>query len=167
MALDLQTQPALRENPLSEGLERLPVPATTLTIFGVTGDLAQRKLLPAIYNLAHEGALPERFNLIGVSRREQSDDEFRDFARESIKEFSRREADDTVLEGLRGHVSDSGEGRWTIVDAIDYDVPVPVITAALYARFYSRGNGDYTNRVLAALRNQFGGHAVERTSGGG
>jgi 6-phosphogluconate dehydrogenase len=46
-------------------------------------------------------------------------------------------------------------------------VPVPVITAALYARFYSRGNGDFTNRVLAALRNQFGGHAVERTSGGG
>jgi len=71
------------------------------------------------------------------------------------------------LEGIRGHVSDSGEGRWTIIDAIDHDVPVPVITAALYARFYSRGNGDYTNRVLAALRNQFGGHAVERTSGGG
>ena len=71
------------------------------------------------------------------------------------------------LEGLRGHVSDSGEGRWTIVDAIDYDVPVPVITAALYARFYSRGNGDYTHRVLAALRNQFGGHAVERAAGGG
>jgi len=71
------------------------------------------------------------------------------------------------LEGLRGHVSDSGEGRWTIIDAIDHDVPVPVITAALYARFYSRGNGDYTHRVLAALRNQFGGHAVERTAGGG
>ena len=71
------------------------------------------------------------------------------------------------LEGIRGHVSDSGEGRWTIIDAIDHDVPVPVITAALYARLYSRGNGDFTNRVLAALRNQFGGHAVERTSGGG
>jgi 6-phosphogluconate dehydrogenase len=69
------------------------------------------------------------------------------------------------LEGLRGHVSDSGEGRWTIVDSIDYDVPVPVITAALYARFYSRGEGDYTHRVLAALRNQFGGHAVERAAG--
>ena len=88
------------ENPLVEGLERLPVPGTTLVIFGATGDLARRKLLPAIYNLAHEGALPERFNLIGVSRRDQSDDEFRDFARESIKEFSRREADDEVLEGL-------------------------------------------------------------------
>jgi 6-phosphogluconate dehydrogenase len=69
------------------------------------------------------------------------------------------------LEGLKGHVSDSGEGRWTIVDAIDFDVPTPVITASLYARFYSRGEGDYTHRVLAALRNQFGGHAVERAAG--
>src|SRR5215217_5110272 len=70
------------------------------------------------------------------------------------------------LAEIKGHVSDSGEGRWTIFDAIDHDVPVPVITAALYARLYSRGNGDYTNRVLAALRNQFGGHAVERSPGG-
>ena len=68
------------------------------------------------------------------------------------------------LEGLRGHVSDSGEGRWTIMDAIDLDVPTPAITASLYARFYSRDDGDYTHRVLAALRNQFGGHAVERAT---
>ena len=68
----------LGDNPLVEGLERLPVPPTTLVIFGATGDLAKRKLLPALYNLAHEGALPERFNLIGVARREQTDDEFRD-----------------------------------------------------------------------------------------
>ncbi|CAA9501774.1 MAG: 6-phosphogluconate dehydrogenase, decarboxylating [uncultured Solirubrobacteraceae bacterium] len=68
------------------------------------------------------------------------------------------------LAGIGGHVSDSGEGRWTIVDAIDHDVPTPVITAALYARFYSRGEGDYNNRVLAALRNQFGGHEVKRNS---
>ncbi len=73
------------------------------------------------------------------------------------------EAEGNDLEGLKGHVSDSGEGRWTIIDAIDHDVPTPVITASLYARFYSRGNGDYTHRVLAALRNQFGGHAVERS----
>jgi 6-phosphogluconate dehydrogenase len=71
------------------------------------------------------------------------------------------------LEGLVGHVNDSGEGRWTIMDGIDLDVPTPVITASLYARFYSRGNGDFTHRVLAALRNQFGGHAVERAAGGG
>ncbi|HET8950291.1 MAG TPA: glucose-6-phosphate dehydrogenase [Solirubrobacteraceae bacterium] len=93
------------ENPLVEGLERLPVPGTALVIFGATGDLARRKLLPAIYNLAHEGALPERFNLIGVSRRDQSDEEFRSFARESIREFSRREADEKVLEGLLERLS--------------------------------------------------------------
>ena len=75
----------------------------------------------------------------------------------------RQEGNDLAC--LKGHVSDSGEGRWTIVDAMDLDVPTPVITASLYARFYSRHEGDYTHRVLAALRNQFGGHAVERASG--
>ena len=85
------------ENPLVEGLERLPVHPTTLVIFGGTGDLAKRKLLPAIYNLAHEGALPERFNLIGVSRGEMTDEEYRDLARESITKFSRRKPDDQVL----------------------------------------------------------------------
>ncbi|MDX6477110.1 MAG: glucose-6-phosphate 1-dehydrogenase, partial [Gaiellaceae bacterium] len=87
-------------NPLVKGLERLPVHPTTMVIFGASGDLAKRKLLPAIYNLAHEGALPERFNLIGVSRGELSDDEFREQARESITEFSRRDADEKVLDAL-------------------------------------------------------------------
>jgi glucose-6-phosphate 1-dehydrogenase len=96
---------AATENPLVEGLERLPVPPTTLAIFGATGDLARRKLLPALYNLAHEGALPERFNLIGISRRDQTDDEFRQQARESIAQFSRRAPDDQVLEGLLGRMS--------------------------------------------------------------
>ena len=73
-------------------------------------------------------------------------------------------AEGNDLAGIGGHVSDSGEGRWTIIDGIDHDVPTPVITASLYARFYSRGEGDYNNRVLAALRNQFGGHEVKRTS---
>ena len=95
---------ATTENPLIEGLERLPVPATSLVIFGATGDLARRKLLPALYNLAHEGALPERFNLVGVSRRDQSDDDFRAQARESIDEFSRRPPDADVLEGLLGRM---------------------------------------------------------------
>src|SRR3954452_17803923 len=90
----------VEENPLAEGLERLPVHPTTLVIFGASGDLSHRKLLPAIYNLAHEGALPEQFNLIGVSRGEMADDEFRKVARESISEFSRREADEKVLDGL-------------------------------------------------------------------
>src|SRR3954451_19036748 len=105
MAVDVRPDPkSLGENPLIEGLERLPVPATTLTIFGVTGDLAHRKLLPALYNLAHEGALPERFNLVGVARREMPDDEFRDMAKAAIEKFSRREPDATVLEGLLGRM---------------------------------------------------------------
>ena len=73
-------------------------------------------------------------------------------------------AEGNDLDNLVGHVSDSGEGRWTSSDAMALDVPTPVITASLYARFYSRKSGDYTARVLAALRNQFGGHAVERAN---
>ncbi len=70
------------------------------------------------------------------------------------------EADGNDLEAIEGYTEDSGEGRWTIEDATAHDVPTPVITASLYARFRSRGNGDFADRVLAALRNQFGGHAV-------
>ena len=92
-------------NPLVEGLERLPVPPTTLTIFGATGDLAKRKLLPALYNLAHEGSLPERFNLIGISRRPQTDDEFRQIAREAIVEHSRHDPDPDVLDALLERLS--------------------------------------------------------------
>jgi glucose-6-phosphate 1-dehydrogenase len=92
------------DNPLVEGLERLPVHPTTLVIFGATGDLARRKLLPAIYNLAHEGALPERFNLIGSSRSEMAHEEFAKQATEAIRQFSRREPDETVLEKLLSNV---------------------------------------------------------------
>jgi glucose-6-phosphate 1-dehydrogenase len=91
---------AEQENPLVEGLERLPIHPTTMVIFGGTGDLAHRKLLPAIYNLAHEGALPERFNLIAVSRSDIPHDDYREMARESIVKYSRRKPDDKVLEKL-------------------------------------------------------------------
>jgi glucose-6-phosphate 1-dehydrogenase len=91
-------------NPLVEGLERLPVHPTTLVIFGGTGDLAQRKLLPAVYNLAHEGALPERFNLIGISRSEMAHEDYRQMARESIAKHSRRQPDEQVLDKLLEHV---------------------------------------------------------------
>jgi 6-phosphogluconate dehydrogenase len=71
------------------------------------------------------------------------------------------EADGNRLEAIDGYTEDSGEGRWTIEDATAHDVPTPVITASLYARMRSRGNGQFADRVLAALRNQFGGHAVK------
>ena len=90
----------VQENPLVEGLERLPVHPTTLVIFGATGDLSNRKLLPAIYNLAHEGALPERFYLLGTSRSTMSDEDFQGIARKAIEQYSRREPDPRVLEAL-------------------------------------------------------------------
>jgi 6-phosphogluconate dehydrogenase len=65
------------------------------------------------------------------------------------------------LEAIRGYVEDSGEGRWTIHEAIAEDVPVPVITAALFARFASRQDESFAAKVNAALRNEFGGHAVQ------
>ncbi len=92
------------DNPLTDGLERLPVHPTALVIFGATGDLARRKLLPALYNLAHEGALPERFALVGNARSPMSDDEFRDTAIESVREFSRRPPDEKVLAKLFAEV---------------------------------------------------------------
>ncbi|MGA2008047.1 MAG: phosphogluconate dehydrogenase (NAD(+)-dependent, decarboxylating) [Solirubrobacteraceae bacterium] len=73
------------------------------------------------------------------------------------------EADGNDLAGLEGWVEDSGEGRWTLQDAIDHSVPTPALSAALNSRFYSRELGDYSARVLAALRNQFGGHAVKKS----
>jgi glucose-6-phosphate 1-dehydrogenase len=88
------------ENPLVEGLERLPVAPTTLVIFGATGDLAQRKLLPALYNLAHEGGLPERFHLVGVSRGEKAHEDYRAECEQAIRHFSRRTPDDDVLKRL-------------------------------------------------------------------
>ena len=66
---------------------------------------------------------------------------------------------DGELKDYAGRVSDSGEGRWTIDAAIDEGVPVPVLSAALFARFSSRGEADFANRVLSAMRKDFGGHA--------
>jgi glucose-6-phosphate 1-dehydrogenase len=93
-----------QENPLTAGLERLPVAPTTLTIFGATGDLARRKLLPALYNLAHEGALPERFHLVGVARREKEHEHYRAECEQAIRQFSRRTPDEDVLSRLLEHV---------------------------------------------------------------
>jgi glucose-6-phosphate 1-dehydrogenase len=100
-------QPTARrapENPLTAGLERLPVAPTTLVIFGATGDLARRKLLPALYNLAHEGALPQRFHLVGIARRERDHGDYRKECEQSIRQFSRRQPDEEVLTRLLENV---------------------------------------------------------------
>ncbi len=70
--------------------------------------------------------------------------------------------EDPDLQHIRGYVPDSGEGRWTVAEAIDLDVPAPVITLSLMARFVSRQDDSFSAKLLAALRNQFGGHAVIR-----
>jgi 6-phosphogluconate dehydrogenase len=74
-------------------------------------------------------------------------------------------AEDPSLANIRGYVEDSGEGRWTVQAAIDEDVPAPVITLSLLMRFASRQDESFSAKVIAALRNQFGGHAVKFESG--
>ena len=69
---------------------------------------------------------------------------------------------DPKLDQLKGYVQDSGEGRWMIADAIEKDVPVPTLTTALFTRFRSRQDQSFAEKMLAALRNAFGGHAVRR-----
>ncbi len=68
---------------------------------------------------------------------------------------------DPKLAGLKGYVDDSGEGRWTVLEAVDRGVAAPVITEALYARFTSRDDNSFAMRVIAALRNEFGGHPIK------
>jgi len=76
--------------------------------------------------------------------------------------IARALADDPELAGIRAWVPDSGEGRWTVAEAIDLDVPAPVITLALLQRLQSRAEEPFSFRLLAALRQQFGGHAVRK-----
>ena len=70
--------------------------------------------------------------------------------------------EDTQLKDIKPWVADSGEGRWTVFESIDLDIPAPVITLALQMRFASRDEENYTARMLAALRNQFGGHVIKK-----
>ncbi len=99
-----ESESEVAENPLTAGLERLPVAPTSLVIFGATGDLARRKLLPALYNLAHDGALPERFHLVGVSRKEKAHEDYRAECEEAIESYSRRKPDKDVLAALLANV---------------------------------------------------------------
>ncbi len=80
-----------------------------------------------------------------------------------INELAERAfAKDASLAALKGYVADSGEGRWTVQEAVDLDVPAPVITLALLARLRSRQEDSFSAKVIAALRNEFGGHAVQK-----
>jgi 6-phosphogluconate dehydrogenase len=72
-----------------------------------------------------------------------------------------------TLQNYSGRVSDSGEGRWTILAAIESTAPAPVLSAALYERFSSRGEGDFAAKLLSAMRFQFGGHMEKKAGHGG
>jgi 6-phosphogluconate dehydrogenase len=74
---------------------------------------------------------------------------------------------DSGLGAFQGRVSDSGEGRWTLTAAVDEGVPAPVLATALFNRFSSRGDDDYANRILAAMRHEFGGHVEKPAAGEG
>src|SRR3954466_13935556 len=86
---------ALEGTPPPAGLERLPVPPTTLVIFGATGNLARLKLLPALYNLAHDGSLPRGFHVVGFARPDAKP--FGELALEAIRQHSLPAPDDAVL----------------------------------------------------------------------
>jgi glucose-6-phosphate 1-dehydrogenase len=103
----------LPDNPFAQDVEEALPPPTTLVIFGATGDLAARKLLPAVYNLRRGGLMPERFHVIGIGRRDSGDEGFRAHARESIAAHSRTGIDEDTweslepkLEFLRGDLDD-------------------------------------------------------------
>jgi 6-phosphogluconate dehydrogenase len=104
-------------------------------------------------------------DLTAIARMWQQGSVIRSWLLELAGDAFAREGND--LAGLKGWVADSGEGRWTVMDAIEHDVPAPVITLSLIQRFRSRREPDsFTDRVLAALRNEFGGHTVKASGEG-
>jgi 6-phosphogluconate dehydrogenase len=104
-------------------------------------------------------------DLAAIARMWQQGSVIRSWLLELAGDAFTREGND--LDKIKGWVADSGEGRWTVAEAIDHDVPAPVITLSLIERFRSRREPDsFTDRVLAALRNEFGGHAVKSSDGG-
>ena len=160
----MTSSPLHDENPLADGLDQLPPPSSVLVIFGASGDLARRKLLPALYNLAHDGALPERFALLGVSRGELTDDEYRSQVEEAVRRFSRRPPDPSVLEtflGTIGYVSGGFE------EDTAYDALVPRLKElddragqALNRTFYL----STAPRFFGAIVEQLGAHGLSDRS---
>src|SRR5438445_3293092 len=96
-----RTSEQQQTNPLREGLSNRAVPQLcSIVIFGATGDLTHRKLIPALYNLAADGELPPAVAIVGFARRPKSDDEFRKEQEESTKKFSRQEVRDEIWDGF-------------------------------------------------------------------
>jgi len=109
------------------------------------------------FSILRASPYADALNLADVSRLWNRGSVVRSWLLELAETAFRR---DPGLEGLQGYVEDSGEGRWTVQQAVDSGVPVPVMAAALFQRFRSRLDDSFGDKVLAALRNEFGGHAV-------
>ena len=109
------------------------------------------------FELMHDGSYPLDVGAIAALWNHGS------VVRSWLLELSARAlAEDKDLADLQGYVEDSGEGRWTVQEGIEKAVPMPVLTASLFTRFRSRQNNPFAERMLAAMRNQFGGHAVKK-----
>ena len=102
---------------------------------------------------------PFKVDLHGVCRLWNRGSVVRSWLLELAEAALRKDPD---LKALRGWVEDSGEGRWTVLEAVELGIPAPAITLALYERFRSRMRDSFQDKVLAALRQEFGGHAVRR-----
>ena len=147
----------------------------SLVIFGASGDLARRKLIPALWSLYAARTLPEPFAIIGTGRTEMTDDEFRTRMRDAVTEFARvQPPSEAVWERFAsalGYVAADptqlaccqrlDEALRTIEEA----VPAHVLTASLFARFRSRRHPTYADKVLSAMRHGFGGHVEPPTKG--
>jgi len=115
------------------------------------------------FDILHASEFP--IDLAAVSRLWNNGSVIRSWLLELAGDAFEKEGND--LADIRGWVADSGEGRWTVAEAIEHDVPAPIITLALLQRFRSRRDPDsFSDRVLAALRNEFGGHAVKSADEG-
>jgi len=112
------------------------------------------------YEILHASKIFPKLDLEQISEVWQHGSVVRSWLNElAATAFSR----DASLSAVKGWVADSGEGRWTVQEAIDLDVPAPIITHSLLARFRSRQTDSFGAKVIAALRNEFGGHEVKHT----
>jgi 6-phosphogluconate dehydrogenase len=112
------------------------------------------------YEILHASKNFPELDLAGIGNLWQNGSVVRSWLNELAAKAFEKDAD---LEKIKGWVADSGEGRWTVQEAIDLDVPAPLITLSLLTRFRSRQDESFSAKVLAALRNEFGGHAVHKS----
>ncbi len=110
------------------------------------------------FQLLHESQYAEGLNLAEVAHLWNRGSVVRSWLLELAEDAFRRDRD---LSGIRGYVEDSGEGRWTVQQAIEIGVPAPITALSLFGRFRSREQESFSDKILAALRNEFGGHAVK------